>query len=81
MASPLYGDLAGLPPLFIQASDSEVLLDDSTRLAEKARKAGVAVEFRAWHKLPHVWQFFAPFLPEGRAALQETARFIRRVVP
>lgn len=81
LASPLYADLAGLPPLFIQASDSEVLLDNSTRLAEKARKAGVAVEFRAWHKLPHVWQFFAPFLPEGRAALAETAQFIRRVVP
>jgi monoterpene epsilon-lactone hydrolase len=81
LASPLYADLARLPPLFIQASDSEVLLDDSTRLADKARKAGVAVEFRAWRKLPHVWQFFAPFLPEGRAALQETAQFIRRVVP
>jgi len=81
LASPLYADLAGLPPLFIQASDSEVLLDDAARLAEKARRAGVAVEFRAWHKLPHVWQFFATFLPEGRAALQEAAAFIRRVAP
>jgi epsilon-lactone hydrolase len=81
LASPLYADLARLPPLFIQASDCEVLLDDSTRLAEKARKAGVAVEFRAWHRLPHVWQFFARFLPEGRAALLEAAQFIRRVVP
>lgn len=38
-ASPLYADLRGLPPLFIQASDSEVLLDDSARLAEKAARA------------------------------------------
>lgn len=81
LASPLYADLAGLPPLFIQASDSEVLLDDAARVAEKAAKAGVAVEFRTWHKLPHVWQFFAPFLPEGRAALAEAAAFIRRMTP
>ena len=81
LASPLYGDLAGLPPLFIQASDSEVLLDDSTRLVEKARQAGVAVEFRAWHGLPHAWQFFANVLPEGRAALREAAAFIRRAAP
>ncbi|HUH85163.1 MAG TPA: alpha/beta hydrolase [Stellaceae bacterium] len=81
LASPLYADLKGLPPLFIQASDSEVLLDDSIRLAEKATKAGVAVDFRAWHRLPHVWHYFAPMLPEGRAALAEAAAFIRRVVP
>ena len=81
LASPLYADLRGLPALFIQASDSEVLLDDSTRLAEKARAAGVAVSFRAWHKLPHVWQFFTPFLPEARQALAETADFVKRAVP
>jgi len=81
LASPLFAELTGLPPLFIQASDSEVLLDDAARLAEKAEKAGVTVAFRAWHGLPHVWQFFAPFLPEGRAALAEAAGFIRRVVP
>jgi acetyl esterase/lipase len=81
LASPLYADLRGLPPLFIQASDSEVLLDDSTRLVEKAKQAGIPVSFRAWHKLPHVWQFFAPFLPEARQALAETADFIKRAVP
>jgi epsilon-lactone hydrolase len=81
LASPLYAELNGLPPLFIQASDSEVLLDDSTRLAEKATRAGVVVSFRAWHKLPHVWQFFTPFLPEARLALAETADFIKRAVP
>ena len=81
LASPLYAELKGLPPLFIQASDSEVLLDDSTRLAEKATRAGIAVSFRAWHRLPHVWQFFTPFLPEARQALAETADFIKRAVP
>jgi monoterpene epsilon-lactone hydrolase len=76
LISPLYADLKGLPPLFIQASDSEVLLDDSTRLVEKAREAGVHVMFKTWPRLPHVWQVFAPFLPEGRAALAEAAAFI-----
>jgi monoterpene epsilon-lactone hydrolase len=79
LASPLYADLRGLPPLFIQASDSEVLLDDSTRLAAKAAAAGVAVDFTAWHGLPHVWQVFASMLPEARAALAEAAVFVRRV--
>ena len=79
LASPLYADLAGLPPLFVQASDVEVLLSDSTRLVEKARAAGVTVEFEIWHGLPHVWQIFTPFLPEARAALAKTADFMRRV--
>ena len=81
LASPLYADLRGLPPLFIQASDSEVLLDDSVRLAAKAEAAGVTVRFKTWHRLPHVWQIFSPLLPESRAALAETALFIRSVVP
>ncbi|HVJ52623.1 MAG TPA: alpha/beta hydrolase [Aliidongia sp.] len=81
LASPLYADLSGLPPLFIQASDSEVLLDDSRRFADKARAAGVAVVFRAWPRLPHVWQIFAPALPEARAALAEAGAFIRSIVP
>jgi acetyl esterase/lipase len=81
LASPHYADLAGLPPLFIQASDSEVLMDDSTRLVAKAKSAGVPVEFRLWHGVPHAFQFFARFLPEGRDALRDTAAFMRRVMP
>jgi monoterpene epsilon-lactone hydrolase len=79
LASPLYADLSGLPPLFVQVSGSEVLLADSTRLVDKARAAGVPVEFEIWPKLPHVWQIMTPFLPEARAALAKTAGFIRRV--
>jgi epsilon-lactone hydrolase len=81
LASPLYADLHGLPPLFIQASSSEVLRDDATRLAEKAIKAGVSVSMKLWHKTPHAWQLFVPFLPEARKALGEAAEFVRRVVP
>jgi len=78
LASPLYGDLAGLPPLCIQVGASEVLLDDSTRLAERARIAGVPVEIKIWRNVPHVWQLFQGFLPEAGAALTEASAFAKR---
>jgi epsilon-lactone hydrolase len=78
-ASPVYADLQGLPPLFIQAGSTEVLLDDSRRVAENARLAGVSVELQIWPKMPHVWQLFAPFLPEARQALDAAAGFVREV--
>ena len=77
LASPFYGDLTGLPPLLFQVSDSEVLLDDSRRVVENAKRAGVDVTLRIWHGLPHVWQYFARILPEGKRALDEAAMFIR----
>jgi acetyl esterase/lipase len=77
LASPLYATLAGLPPLFVQASTIEVLLDDSRRLVDKARHEGVDVIFKAWPDLPHVWHLFNPLLPEARAALREAGAFIR----
>ncbi len=78
-ASPLYADFAGLPPLFIQAGSTEVLLDDSRRVAEKAHAAGVSVDFEIWPHMPHVWQLYAPFVPEARKALDRAAEFVRRV--
>jgi monoterpene epsilon-lactone hydrolase len=78
-ASPLYADLQGLPPLFIQAGSTEVLLDDSRRVADNARAAGVPVELQIWPKMPHVWQMFAPFVPEARRALDAAAGFVREV--
>ncbi|MCY0387307.1 alpha/beta hydrolase fold domain-containing protein [Robbsia sp. Bb-Pol-6] len=77
-ASPLYGDFTGLPPLLIQASDSEVLLDDARRVVDKARAAGVEVAFHQWRGVPHAWQIFAGFLPEARVALHQAGDFIRR---
>lgn len=76
-ASPYHADLAGLPPMLIQVGDIEVLLDDSTRFAEKARAAGVDVDCRVWKGVPHVWQNFAPVMPEARAAIAEAAAFMR----
>jgi acetyl esterase/lipase len=81
LASPVYADLTGLPPLLIQVSDTEVLLDDSRRVADNARRCGVDVTLRVWPGLPHVWQFFAPILPEARDALREAAAFVRSRLP
>lgn len=76
-ASPLYADLAGLPPMLIFASRQEILLDDSTRLAEKARACGVQVELLLADNVPHVWPVFLRLLPEGRQSLVEVTRFAR----
>ncbi|WP_144110923.1 alpha/beta hydrolase [Paraburkholderia sp. BCC1886] len=78
-ASPVYADLKGLPPLFIMAGSTEVLLDDSRRVADNARAAGVACEIEVWKKMPHVWPLFAPFLPEANRALDRAASFVQRV--
>jgi len=78
LASPLYADLAGLPPLLLQAGSAEVLLDDATRLADRAREAGVEVELRVWQDMFHVWHVFAEILPEGEQAVQEMADFLEK---
>jgi monoterpene epsilon-lactone hydrolase len=74
--SPLYADLGGLPPLLIQVGRTEVLLDDSLRLARKARLSGVEARCEVWTDLPHVWHLQHGLLPEARAALGGAAGFI-----
>lgn len=78
LASPLYADLKGLPPLLLFVSNSECLLDDSLRLAAKARAAGVSVDLQVWDDLPHVWPVAVSLLPEARAALQLIVQFTQR---
>jgi acetyl esterase/lipase len=77
LAAPLYADLKGLPPLLIQVGDAETLLDDSNRLADRARAAGVNVKLEVWPEMIHVWQLFASFLPEGQQAVEGIGSFIR----
>jgi monoterpene epsilon-lactone hydrolase len=77
LASPIFADLKGLPALLIHVGADETLLDDSTRLAERARAAGVHVEFRIWPVVPHVWQMFHPFVPEGKQSLAAAAEFLK----
>ncbi|QJR34640.1 alpha/beta hydrolase [Gemmatimonas groenlandica] len=76
LISPLYGDYRGLPPMLVHASEDEVLRDDAIRVAEAARRDGVEVELQLWPHVPHVWQFFAAVLPEARASLAATTRFV-----
>ena len=78
LASPLHGDFTGLPPLLLLVGTREVLLDDSTRLAEHARAAGVDVEVEVWEDLIHVWPFFGPEMPEARNAIALIAEFVRK---
>jgi acetyl esterase/lipase len=79
LASPLYGDLHGLPPLLIQVGTDEILLDDATRLAERARAAGVPVTLEVWERMWHVFQSFAAEIPEGRQAVEKIGAFVRQV--
>jgi acetyl esterase/lipase len=81
LLSPVYANLTGLPPMLIQVSSSEVLLDDSRRVAAHAARDGVNATLQIWPGLPHGWQIFAPILPEARAALRDTADFVRTRVP
>jgi len=76
LISPLYADLGNLPPLLILVGDCERLLDDSTRLAQKARDAKTQVTIEIWDEMVHIWPFFASLLPEGRAAIQRVAEFV-----
>ena len=69
-ASPLFADLTGLPPMFIQTGDDEILRDDSIRLAQKLEQAGVPVQCEIWKALWHDFPLFAPLLPEADLALE-----------
>lgn len=79
-ASPLYADLRGLPPLLIHVGADETLRDDSTGLADRARAAGVPVELTVWPTVPHVWQLFHQFVPEGRQSLDAATAFLRQAI-
>lgn len=78
--SPVKGNYTGLPPMCILVGSTEVLLDDSLRVAESARAAGVPVELYVWPEMPHVFPLFH-FLPEARQALELIARFVLRHTP
>lgn len=76
IASPLFGDLAGLPPILIQASEAEMLLDDARRYVYKACAAGSPVQLQTWPGMVHVWQIFEPELPQASEAWLEIGKFL-----
>lgn len=77
LVSPYLADLTGLPPMLVLVGDAEVLLDDSTRLAKKAKADGVDVTLEVWDEMIHAWPFFAAVLPEGQQAIDRLGAFIR----
>ena len=76
-ASPLYGEFSGFPPLLMQVGDHEILLNDSTRVADKAKSAGVDVKLEVEPGMFHDFQHFAPLLPEAKWAIHRIGKFLR----
>ncbi len=76
-ASPLFADPTGLPPLLIHVGTAEILHDDATRFAERARAAGVDVTLEIWEDMLHVWHVFADLLPEARQAIDRVGAYLR----
>jgi acetyl esterase/lipase len=77
-ASPLFGELSGLCPIYIQVGECEILLSDSTRYAEKAEKAGVDITMEIWPNMFHAWQGFWMIIPEGIAAIEKLGTFLQK---
>lgn len=75
--SPLYGDLTGLPPLYLVAGDHEILRDDAIAFARKAEQMGVDVRLRIGEGLFHCFPVMAPLFPEASRAMEEIGRFVR----
>ena len=81
LASPVFGDYRGIPPLLIQVGEHEMLRDDSIRLAKKARSDGIQVKLELWPGMFHVFQSHEPLLPEGQEAIDHIADFMRSSLP
>jgi acetyl esterase/lipase len=76
LAAPIHADLGGLPPMLIQVGTGEALLDDAKGLAARAEAAGVEVVLDARDEVIHVWQLFAPAVPEALDAIADNGRFL-----
>jgi acetyl esterase/lipase len=81
IVSPLRADLSGLPPVLLQASEVEMLFDDSVRYVNRAQAAGSPVRLQRFGHMVHVWQIFNPELPEAREALAEIGKFLETAAP
>ena len=77
LASPLFADPRGLPPLLIQVGTDERLLDDSTQFADRAALAGVSVTLEIFEGMHHVFQLDVAHLESSRDALDRSTRFLR----
>jgi phosphinothricin tripeptide acetyl hydrolase len=80
LASPVFANLTGLPPILIQVGSEEVLMSDSIQLAEAAGLAGVDVTLRIWPDMVHIWPFFAQ-LSAGGSAIAESSAWTKACAP
>jgi acetyl esterase/lipase len=76
LASPLYADLHGLPPLLLHVGERELLLDDAVGFAGRARDALVDVTLKRWPVVPHGWQLLQRVIPEAAQSVAEAAEFL-----
>jgi epsilon-lactone hydrolase len=79
LASPALANLRGLPPLLVQVGSAEMLRDQVTALAERARAAGVSVDFSVYPDMIHNWHALASMFKVGQEAIDEIGAFVRRV--
>ncbi|MEP4197023.1 MAG: alpha/beta hydrolase [Aliishimia sp.] len=77
-ASPLFAEFTGGPPIWLTVGDTEILLSDTERLAERLKGQGVKVDLKVEHDLPHVWQLFHNLLPEAHRSLDDVALWIKQ---
>ena len=77
LASPLYADLSGLPPMHVLVGSTEVLLSDSESLVDEVTKVGGSATISIWPKMPHVFPLLAARIPEGKEAVTEIGEFLK----
>ena len=80
LVSPVFANVAGMPPFFVQVGDDEILLSDSTRFADRMRDAGNDVTIEVWPEMWHVWQLFVGKMPESRQAIAKIGEFVRHAL-
>ncbi|MEP1355572.1 MAG: alpha/beta hydrolase [Tateyamaria sp.] len=75
--SPLFADFTGAPPVWLAVWDTEILLDDSVRLADRLKAQNVKVDLSVARDLPHVWPLFHNLIPEAKTTLDQLAGWIK----
>ena len=74
LVSPVWADLRGLPPIYIQAGGAEILYDSIQAFADRARKQGADVVLETWKNMNHVFQMFGPDVPQSAEALRRLGK-------
>ncbi len=77
LASPIFADLSGLPPMLIQVGGAEPFYDDSINLHSQAKACGVESQLEVWEEMVHVWHYFHSMLGEGRRAIARIGEFVK----